>query len=76
MSAWFCRSTHGKVAQKISRAKSFNARRQTRRHLGTRAPNPRRLGSGHFVITCTSLLPLRNGNAGEPLARNLMFPLL
>ena len=54
----------------VSRAKSFNARRQTRRHLGTRARNPRRLGSGHFVITCTSLLPLRNGNAGEPLAQS------
>src|SRR5712664_2218644 len=31
---------------------------------------PRRLGSGHFVITCTSLLPLRNGNTGEPLAQS------
>src|SRR6267142_3039362 len=37
---------------------------------GTRAWNPRRLGSGHFVITCTSLLPLRNGNAVEPLAQS------
>jgi len=54
----------------VSRAKSFDARRQTRRHLGTRARKARRLGSGHFVITCTFLLSLRNGIPGVPLAQS------